>query len=184
MSNEVETKILDVDAQKISEKLEDLGAEKILDTKYSVDWFRTKNSKEGDDDWYLRIRTTSHGKSELTWKGQSMVLGAARTHKEINIILDDPEKAANLLMEIGLEKYAHQDKHRISWILKDWRFDLDSYPNMPPYLEIEGKDEVHIQKAIAFLNLQNNKKNAGGERLLIQEEYGLDWYNMSFTQPT
>jgi adenylate cyclase class 2 len=180
MNNEVETKVLDVDTQKISEKLDGLGAEKILDTKYSVDWFRTKHSKEGDDNWYLRIRTTSDGKSELTWKGRSTILGAARMHKEINILLDDPEKAGDLLFEIGLEKYAHQEKHRISWTLEEWRFDLDTYPNMPPYLEIEGKDEEHIQKAIALLDLQKNKKNAGGERLLIQDEYGLDWYNMAF----
>jgi adenylate cyclase class 2 len=181
MSNEVETKILGVDAESIAAKLAALGAEKILDTKYSVDWFRTKNSKEGDDDWYLRIRTTSDGKSELTWKGQSTVLGASRTHKEINIQLDDPEKIKDLLSEIGLEKYAHQDKNRISWALKDWRFDLDTYPGMPPYLEIEGKDEEHIQEAITLLGLQSNKKNAGGERLLIQNEYGLDWYNMFWT---
>ena len=178
MSKEVETKVLDVNIEDISKKLFDLSADKILDTKYSVDWFRTKNSKEGDDNWYLRIRTTSGGNSELTWKGQSTVLGDSRTHKEINIQLNEPEKIRDLLAEIGLEKYAHQDKTRISWILKDWRFDLDTYPNMPPYLEIEGKDENHIQEAIKLLNLQNNKKNSGGERLLIQEEYSLDWYNM------
>ena len=180
MSNEVETKVLNVDVGAITEKLSALGAQKILDTKYSVDWFRTKGSEEGDDQWYLRIRTTADGKSELTWKGQSNILGASRTHKEINLQLDDPEKVRDLLLEIGLEKYAHQEKQRISWTLEDWRFDLDIYPNMPSYLEIEGIDEDHIQKALVLLGLQSNKKNSGGERLLIQDEYGLNWYDMKF----
>ncbi len=180
MNYEVETKVLDVDGKDISSRLDVLGAKKILDTKYIVDWFRTKGSAEGDDQWYLRIRTDSAGRSELAWKGLSEVLGDSRKHREINLALEKPDEVADLLLEIGLEKYAHQEKYRTSWVLKDWRFDLDTYPDMPPYLEIEGKDEAHIQQALMLLELQKHKKDTTGERILIQEQYGLDWYNMSF----
>ncbi len=178
--DEIETKILEVDPKSISEKLDSLGAELILDTKFAVDWFRTKDSQEGDDQWFLRIRTTAQGKSEVTWKGFSTVLGDSRRHKEISFEIAEPKKMGDLFLNIGLEKYAHQDKLRKSWQLKDWRFDLDTYPNMPSYLEIEGKSEAHIQEAIQSLALVNHKKSSGGERILIQEKYGLDWYNMHF----
>jgi adenylate cyclase class 2 len=180
MSQEIETKVLGVDPQAIKEKLSALGAEKILDTTLTVDWFRTAGSKEGDDQWYLRSRTTSDGKTEVTWKGLSQVLGASRTHKEVNIKVDDAAKVADLFAEINLEHYAHQEKKRTSWVYKDWHFDLDTYPNVPQYLEIEGKDEAQIQAAIALLGLEENEKYPGGERLLISEKYGLNWYEMRF----
>jgi adenylate cyclase class 2 len=108
------------------------------------------------------------------------VLGASRTHREINVGVDSAEKIGELFKEINLEHYGHQEKRRVSWSYKNWRFDLDAYPGIPPYLEIEGKDEAHIQEAIALLGLQKNAKYPGGERILISEKYGLNWYEMRF----
>ena len=146
----------------------------------SVDWYRIQGIKEGEDSWFLRIRSNSEGGHEVTWKAKSDILGTARKHKEINFGVNEPEKLADLFEELGLERYAHQDKQRISFTLKDWRMDVDSYPKMPPYLEIEGTSEGHIKEAIAFLGLQKNRTWAEGERILIQEVYGLDWYDMKF----
>ena len=53
-------------------------------------------------------------------------------------------KAGNMFLEFGMELYAHQEKYRVSFSYKDWRFDLDQYPGMPAYLEIEGKNEDGI----------------------------------------
>jgi adenylate cyclase, class 2 len=180
MSHEVETKVLDINKEALAAKMDALGAEKISEARLTVDWFREKNLAEGEDKWYLRIRTYSNGRSEVTWKGKSDVLGAARKHKEINFKFDDPEKLSDLFLEIGLKKYAHQEKDRISWKLQNWQFDLDQYPGMPAYLEIEGQSEEHIQEALQLLGLKGQKTSSEGERVLIQTEYGLDWYNMRF----
>jgi adenylate cyclase class 2 len=136
--------------------------------------------KEGEDNWFLRIRSKSDGESEVTWKAKSDLIGIIRKHKEINFKIGEPEKMADLFEEIGLEKYARQEKDRTSFIYKDWQFDLDQYPGMPAYLEIEGKDEASIKEALALLGLEKNKTWAKGERILIQDTYGLDWYNMKF----
>jgi adenylate cyclase class 2 len=177
---ETETKILNVDSQGLKKKFDELGALKTADTKLAVDWFRPIGTKEGEDKWFLRIRTYSDGKNEVTWKGKSDVLGASRTHKEINFDINDPSKLSDLFEQIGLEKYAHQEKFRMSWQYKDWKFDLDAYPKMPPYLEIEGTSESHIQEAIQLLGLENHKASSEGERTLIQNTYGLNWYDMRF----
>jgi len=177
---EVETKILNVNADQISNVLTQLGAKKLQDTKLIVSWFWPKGSKEGETPWFLRIRIYTNGESEVTWKGNSDILGVSRKHKEINFRISNPEEIGDLFLEIGLEKYAYQEKLRTSWEHQNWRFDLDRYPKMPAYLEIEGKDEEHIQKAIKLLDLQNHKTSSEGERVLIQTEYGLDWYNMKF----
>jgi adenylate cyclase class 2 len=181
MTYETETKILNVDCKEIGEKFLKLGAKQIASNRLFVEWFKPKGATIGDKlSWFLRIREYSSGKCEVTWKGKSDVLGDSRQHKEINFIVSDLEQVKDLFKELGLEKYAYQEKDRTTWIFKDWQFDLDQYPNMPAYLEIEGKDEAHIQEAISLLGLEENKKSPEGERVLIQNEYGLNWFNMKF----
>lgn len=180
MSHEIETKVLDIDRDEIEQKLTSLGAEKILDTKLTVDWYRVRGINEGEDPWFLRIRSDSSGKHEVTWKAKSNIIGISRKHKEINFSIMEPEKLSDLFEEIGLERYAHQEKYRTSFVYKDWHFDIDKYPNMPAYLEIEGTSEQSVKDAINLLGIEKNRTWAKGERILIQETYGLDWYNMQY----
>ncbi len=180
MPHEIETKVLDIEVPATVNKLAKLGAKKIKATRLAVTWYRFSGVKEGEDPWFLRIRSNSEGVNEVTWKAKSDVLGVARRHKEINFNIAEPEKLADLFLELGLEAYAYQEKDRTSFVLKDWQFDLDEYPNMPAFLEIEGISEVHVKEAITLLGLEKNKTWAKGERILIQEVYGLDWYAMKF----
>lgn len=180
MPQEIETKVLDINKDEIIKKIITLGAQKIQETRLKVDWYQVKGTKEGVADWFLRIRSNSEGKHEVTWKAKSHVLGIAKIQKEINFLVEEPEKMADLFEEIGLEKYAHQEKDRTSFKYEKWQFDIDQYPGMPAFLEIESDSEESIKEALKMLSLENNKTWAKGERILIQEVYGLDWYNMRF----
>jgi len=179
--NEIETKVLDVDSEKIKNKLEELGAQKIQDTRLVVDWYGPKGlTHKGDDPWFLRVRTYGNGNNEVTWKGNRNFLGASSAHKEINFKVEDKNAIESLFLELDLEHYAHQEKDRVSWKYKDWQFDLDQYPGMPAYLEIEGKSEESIQEALALLDLKEKIATPKGERAVISENYGLDWYKILF----
>lgn len=181
MTHEIETKVLDIEKDKIISKLQNLKAkENGSKTKLCVTWFRKIGVKEGEDDWFLRIRSYNDDRHEVTWKAKSEIIGQVRKHKEINFLIEEPEKLSDLFEEIGLEKYAHQEKFRTSFILDDWQFDIDEYPKMPAFIEIEGKSEDHIKEAMEMLEIKNNKTWTDGERTLIQNVYKLDWYNMSF----
>ena len=180
MADEIETKVLGIDQKEIVQKLENLGAKKVQETRLTVDWFRPIGVKDGQDPWFLRIRSNSEGKHEVTWKAKSEVLGIARKHKEINFFIDEPAKLADLFKELALETYAHQEKDRVSFTYKNYRFDIDQYPGAPPYLEIESDSEESIKNAIELLGLEKNKTYQQGERVLILEVYGLDWHHMKF----
>ena len=146
-----------------------------------VDWFGPKGlTHKGDDPWYLRVRSYSDGKIEVTWKSKSKVLGIARSQKEINFTVSDKQSVFDLFTNLDLELYAHQEKDRTSWKYKNWQFDLDKYPNMPVYLEIESQSEAGIMEAIKLLNLENFKTSSEGETNLIQNIYKLNWSNMRF----
>ena len=51
---------------------------------------------------------------------------------------------------------------------------------MPPFLEIEGNSEGHVNEAVLLLGLEKNRTWAEGERKLVQQVYSLDWYSMKF----
>lgn len=180
MAHEIETKVLDIDQKEIEKKLTDLGAIKSDRTKLAVTWFRKIGVEEGKDEWFLRIRSYNDTKHEVTWKAKSEILGTARKHKEINFLIAEPEKLSDLFEETGLEKYAHQEKYRTTYNLGDWQFDIDEYPKMPAFIEIEGISEEHVKEAMDLLGVENNRTWAQGERTLVQDIYKLDWYNMSF----
>jgi adenylate cyclase class 2 len=181
MAHEIETKILGVDSAEVISKLEKFGAKKLSEQRLIVDWYGPKGlTHNGDDPWFLRARSYSGGKHEVTWKGKSDILGASRKHKEINFTVSDSAQIQDLFEELELERYAHQEKDRTSFGLKDLRFDLDRYPGMPAYMEIEASSEESIQDAIKLLGLEGHKTSSEGERVLIQKEYGLDWFNMKF----
>ena len=179
MTFECETKILEVNPIFIKKILRELGAEKVLQTRLFVDWFGEKGESKNPE-WFLRIRTDSNGNAEATWKAKSKITGKTRKHKEINIQLSNPKAMELLLLAIGLKKYAHQQKDRTSWNYKNWHFDLDKYPKMPTYLEIEGKNEKHIQQAIKLLSIGDLEQSAEGEKILIERKYKLNWHNMKF----
>ena len=178
--HEIETKVLDIDKEEITKKVISVGGKKTGETRLNVNWYRLRGTKEGDEQWFLRIRSNSEGKHEATWKAKSEILGIARKHKEINLNVEEPEKLGLIFEEIGLEKYAHQEKDRTSLTLKNCLLEIDEYPGMPAFLEIEGDSEENIKEIMKLLNLEKNKTWEKGERILIQEMYGLDWYQMRF----
>jgi adenylate cyclase class IV len=104
--HEIETKILGVDVKEIKSKLLSLGAKEIQNTRLVVDWYGPKGlTHDGDDPWYLRVRSYGESKIEVTWKGKSDILGVSRKHKEINFTVLDSTQVSSLFEELGLVKY-------------------------------------------------------------------------------
>lgn len=178
--HEIETKVLEVDVEDVSRKIENLGAKKIEEILLKVDWFSLPGIAKDKQPWYLRIRSYSTGRVEITWKDEPKLIGNLRKGSEINVIIDDHEKMKTLFESIGLVCYAHQEKKRVSWELGNVQFDLDTYPGMPSFLEIEVEDESDIGEMIKKLDLEKKETWNDGERTLIEGKYELDWCNMRF----
>lgn len=178
--HEIETKVLEVNRDEIVEKLRALGAEETQDTRLTVDWYSIPGTKSDSHPWYLRVRKTAHGMTEISWKSLPTIIGNTRQSQEVNVDISDFENGKKLLEAIGLSNYAHQEKDRHSFKFKDWSFDIDTYPGMPTYLEIEGTSVDHVAEAITLLGLENHQSISEGERRLIEEKYGLNWSDMRF----
>lgn len=192
MAHEVETKVLGIDEAAVRARLAELGARQIADGRLRVWWYGVPGLGDEGQPWRLRIRT-GHGKNEVNWKGKAVAIPGAttRTVEEIETTVSDPDALAELFVKIGLEMGAYQEKDRTSWELVDpasapgsgeakWHFDLDQYPGIPAFIEIEGKSEAHIEEAIKLLGLEGKQTWTTGERRLVEQVYHTNWHNMKF----
>ncbi|MFA6422153.1 MAG: CYTH domain-containing protein [Candidatus Buchananbacteria bacterium] len=159
---EIEVKFLNINPEEIQEKLKEIGAEKVgeffyrrrvfdypdwrLDKAYS--WLRLRD--EGDKitlSFKKRLGVTCHD-------GITNDTGM----EEIEIIVSDFEDTANLILNLGfIEKHFAENK-RIRWVKDGVEFDIDTFPGLEPYLEIEAPSWERIDEAIAWLGLNSEDK--------------------------
>ncbi len=101
-------------------------------------------------------RTTITVKQILGRKGE----GAGRHHevggvREIELEVDGFESARQLLESLGFFHKNYQEKRRTRFKLPDGvMVDIDEWPGIPAYLEIEGTSEAQVFDAAAALGFQ------------------------------
>jgi adenylate cyclase class 2 len=177
---EIETKVLEVSREGVAQKLRALKAIETQNTRLVVDWYSSADVVGNNHPWYLRVRSFGVEKAEISWKSLPTIVGNTRHSDEITVPVSDFQTAKSILDALGLKNYAHQEKDRLSFQYQDWNFDIDQYPNMPCYLEIEGTSHQHVNEAIKLLNLETHESISEGERRLIEEKYKLNWSDMRF----
>ncbi len=66
--------------------------------------------------------------------------------KEIEVTVNDFDTTKKLLLSIGLIEKFSQERKRIRWVKDDVEFDIDTWPLVPTYLEIEGKSWERVEE--------------------------------------
>lgn len=80
--------------------------------------------------------------------------------EEVEVTVNDFEKTAQILLKIGLREKYYQENKRIRYLWKEIEFDIDFWPLLEPYLEIEATSWDKIEEAIKALDLNpEDKKN-------------------------
>lgn len=145
MKIEYEVKILDIDIKEIKQKLENLNAEFIsenMQKRYVYD-FNPIDPKK-----WIRLRQKGD-KVELTVK--EITDDSITWTKEIETSVWDFEKTNLILQELWYFSKAYQENKRISYRL-DWvEIEIDFWPLIPPYLEIEWENEFEVEKIVQKL---------------------------------
>ena len=80
----------------------------------------------------------------------------------------------NFLNKIGFFSKAYQENNRIRYILDDVELDIDSWPLIPTYLEIEGKDENSVLDMIEKLELDKSKVTSLDVQSVYEKFYNID----------
>ena len=151
MKTEYEVRVLEIDKDELIRKLESLNATKVGEfnqKRYVYDTIPKENGK------WIRLRT--NGK-ETTLTFKDVTSDKIDGTKEVEIEVSDLELTNEFLNKIGFFSKAYQENNRIRYILDDVELDIDSWPLIPTYLEIEGKDEKSVLDMIEKLELDKSK---------------------------
>src|ERR1044072_2543947 len=131
---EIEVRFLEIDKDALAKKLIALGATDKGETFLEEVIIYDKNLKWLDERKVLRLRKIGD-RVRLTYKHHDNIEGGEAT--EIEFGVDDFEKAEALFTELGYLPYRHQQKKRHSFELMGVVFDIDIWPRIPAYVEIE-----------------------------------------------
>ena len=84
------------------------------------------------------------------------------------------EKIEEYLEELGYKAHTYQENRRTRYVLNDVEFDIDSWPYIPTYLEIEGKSEESVKEMIKLLEIDEDKITSLDVQGVFKEFYNID----------
>jgi adenylate cyclase class 2 len=145
MNNELELRILDVDVKKVEKKLKSLGATKVGSWNYTRYIYDTNPV---DENKWIRLRYDGK-KTELTYKNykSNLIDGI----EELEIEVSDLEKTKQFLEILGYSYRSVQQNKRIRYMLDDVEIDIDTWPHLNTFVEVEGPSVDKVNKIIDYL---------------------------------
>lgn len=172
MNTEYEIRVIDIDKEYMIKKLEKCGAKKIGE--YNQKRYVYDMKPKNDSQW-LRLRTDGY-KTTLTYK--NIIKDTIDGTKELEVEVSDFEKTNNLFEIMGYINKGYQENNRIKYELNNVEIDIDTWPMIPTYMEIEGKNEEDIMNIVKLLNIDENKITALNCQDIYKDIYNIDIQNM------
>lgn len=167
MRTEYEVRKLNISFDEMIQRLESLGAKKIgayHQKRYVYDFIPAQKGR-----W---IRLRSNGKITTLTIKEIKSLRVDGT-KELEIEVSDFNDTNELLMKLGYLPRTFQENFRIEYTLNGVNLDLDKWPMIPPYLEVEGNSEIDVIKMIDALGFQESDVTTMDVDTLYNSEYGI-----------
>lgn len=151
MQTEFEARFLEADAAKIVEHLTSRSATCTVPRTLMRRIVFKNNDIEARGGW-LRLRQQGE-KTFLTYKQVTSVVSAIDTTLEAEVEVGGFDATKTLLEAMGFTALRYQENYREEWKLNGVTFDIDTWPDLPTFLEVEGPDENSVHKAASALGL-------------------------------
>lgn len=111
--------------------------------------------------------------------------------KEVELSVDSFENAVSFLNSCGLIEVAFQEKKREVWKKANEEIEvmIDTWPGIPTFIEIEGKNEDIVRKYSKILGFDFNEAIFGGVDILYKKYLGIsseeicNYKNLIFDNP-
>lgn len=168
MHIEIEERVLEINSEEIIKKLEDLNATKVGEwnqKRYVYDFNPIR-----ENEW-IRLRTNGEN-TTLTYK--NIEKNSIDGTKELEVEVSDFDETNQLLKVLGYNSKGYQENKRIRYILNDVEVDIDFWPLIPPYLEIEASSIEDIRKIEDLLEIDKNKITTLNCQDIYKDIYGIN----------
>lgn len=167
MPIEHEAKILDIDPEATERLILDKGGQKLGERfmrRYVYD------ITPGDHSKWIRLRDTG---DEITLTVKQITSDAIDGTHEIEVSVDDFAATNALLGVMGFTAKSYQETKRTSFIVDGAQVEIDTWPQIPPYLEIEAGSKDEVVRVAGLLGYTED--NLTGENTIkIYARYGID----------
>lgn len=186
---EVEVKFLEIDEKAVSKKLKQLGAKDEGTDLLKETIFYDKGGIFKKEYKFARIRKSAT-KSFLAYKqhhSKGKDLKIVDNVNEVEFGVDNTNAARIFLEMLGLEAYRVQEKKRHSFLLGKVMIEVDTWPKIPAYLEMEGKSEKLPKTVAKKLGLSWKDAYFGSARDVIEKIYKIpvsDYRFFTFAKQT
>lgn len=187
MQTEVEAKFLNVNHDEIRARLKKLSAQ----LKQPVRLMRRNNFDYPDmrlekiGGW---VRVRDEG-DKITLSYKQLNDRTLHGTKEVNLIVNDYKKTCEFLTVIGLQDCNYQETKRETWQLDNVQIELDEWPWIKSFIEIEANNEEDLKKVTGLLGLELNNAVHGSVEIAYQAEYDVSeaevdaWPKIKFSEP-
>lgn len=165
---EYEARVLEVDEKKLIESLEKLGANKV--GKYNYRRY-TYDVKPKTDKKWIRLRTD--GKTTtLTIKEIKDYTIDGTLEKEI--VVSDFDTTNEILNDLGYIPKSYQENKRVRYKLDNVEIDIDTWPLIPTYMEVEGNSEKEVLEILKKLEVDKEQIATIDVEGIFLKVYGID----------
>lgn len=167
MPIEHEAKILDVDPAAMEQLILDRGGQKVTERfmrRYVYD------ISPGDPAKWIRLRDSGE---QATLTVKQIISDAIDGTHEIEVAVDDFAATNALLGMLGFTPKSYQENKRTSFTLDGAQLEIDAWPRIPPYLEIEARSKDEVIRIAALLGYPETALT-GENTIRIYAHYDID----------
>lgn len=168
MKTEYEIRVLEVDKEEMIKRIEQLGATKVGEyhqRRYVYDFNPAQEGK------WIRLRTNGY---ETTLAIKDIEKNTIDGTKEIEFKVDNFDEANLFLNQLGYFAKGYQENNRIQYRLNDVEIDIDSWPMIPSYMEIEGPNAESVNEVLEKLDVAKDKITALNCKDIYKNIYNID----------
>lgn len=169
---EIEAKFIDINIDLFRQKLQEIGAKLI-----SPERLMRRTNFDISEHEFTRVRDEGD-KVTISYKnGANISLSGMR---EICVEVDNYDNAVALLIASGLKPKAIQETRRETWRLGDAEIDIDTWPWLPSFVEIEASTEDEVRFTAEKLGFNMENAFFGSAAQIYEHYYNVTPHEINF----
>lgn len=144
MKSEIEATFIDIDKDQLRSQLKALGGKLLQqETLMRRVVFNVADPKNWNNS-FARVRDEGNRVTMTYKRVDDLSLSGTR---EINLEVNSYDDAVEFLKNCGLHAKSYEETYREEWELDGVELDIDTWPWLPTFVEIEGPSEAAVQAA-------------------------------------
>lgn len=168
MPIEHEAKILDIDPEAAERLIIERGGQKLGRERFLRRY--VYDITPGDPSKWIRLREDG---DEITLTVKEITSDAIDGTHEVEVGVDDFALTNALLAMLGFTPKSYQESKRTSFILDGAQVEIDIWPQIPAYLEIEAGSKDEVIRIADILGYSEHELT-GENTMKVYARYGMD----------